>query len=268
MRKIALISDIHGNAVALEAVLQDIDQQTVDEIFVLGDIANREAEPAKCVALVQGFPSVGGNGDQYVIRGYEENQGLEPLPIPTSGNLDWLDEEVRLIERRWTASRLTANDIGYLGTLPDWVIHPIGNDQNMLLCHSTPTDRLVRIFSDSSNQLLYRTYVEPFLNVCIAASGHTHRPFVRYLNGAVIINPGTVGLPIDGRPSASYGMVEIDGENVSATIRRVPYDVSMACDILVKVGYPYAISLGKWLRHGVQPTLHYEPSLGVDLRQS
>lgn len=250
--KIALISDIHGNAVALEAVLRDIDHQRVGEIFVLGDIANRGSEPAKCLALVRSLPTVGGNGDQYVVRGYEENHALDPIPVPTRGSPpNWLQDEVRLVERRWTASQLTDDDIKYLRELPDWTLHPLEHGEHLLLCHSTPTDRLTRIFSDSSNDLLYQTYVEPFPAVRIAVSGHTHRPFVRFINGAVIINTGTVGLPIDGSPAASYALVEIDGGMVSASIRRVPYDIEKACDILHDVGYPYAEFLAQWLRHGM-----------------
>lgn len=210
--KIALISDIHGNAIALEAVLRDIDRQQVDNIFVLGDIANRGSEPAKCVALVRALPAIGGNGDQYVVRGYHENQISDPMPAPSRGlQPNWLNDEVHLIERRWTASKLIRDDIEYLRGLPDRTLHPMGHGEYMLLCHATPTDRLIRIFSDSSNDLLDQTYVKPFPAVRIAASGHTHRPFVRFINHAVIINTGTVGLPIDGSPTASYALVEIDG---------------------------------------------------------
>lgn len=253
MNKIALISDIHGNAVALEAVFRDVDRQKMDEVFVLGDIANRGSEPAKCVALTRSLPTVGGNGDQYVVKGYEENQKLEALPAPAHRIApNWLSDEVRRIERRWTASKMADDDVEYLRGLPDWNLYPVINGQHMLLCHSTPTDRLTRIFSDSSNDLLYQTYIKPYPNVRIAVSGHTHRPFVRFINHAAIINAGTVGLPIDGSPAASYALVEID-EAVSASIRRVPYDVSKACDILMQVGYPYAEFLGQWLQTGMQP---------------
>lgn len=78
MTRLALISDIHGNAVALEAVLRDVDSQRVDDIFALGDLVNRGADPAQCLALVRGLPTVGGNGDDYVVQGFDENLEMGP----------------------------------------------------------------------------------------------------------------------------------------------------------------------------------------------
>ncbi len=101
MTRLALISDIHGNAVALEAVLRDIEMQRVDDVFVLGDLVNRGADPAQCLALLRGLPAVGGNGDDYVVQGALENAQWGPpkardaIPLPP-----WPSEEALRLERR------------------------------------------------------------------------------------------------------------------------------------------------------------------------
>ena len=93
MTRLALISDIHGNSVALEAVLRDIETRHVDDVFVLGALVNRGPDPAQCLALLRGIPAVGGNGDDYVVQGFEENLEMGPpewwgLP-PNCGRRMW-----------------------------------------------------------------------------------------------------------------------------------------------------------------------------------
>ena len=151
LARLALISDIHGNAVALEAVLRDIETRHVDDVFVLGDLVNRGADPAQCLALARGLPTVGGNGDDYVVQGFEENLeigppdscGLTPLP-------PWPSHEALRLERRWAAAQLWPEDVAYLRRLPTLLQHPLGAAQALLMCHSTPTDRQALVFDRTS----------------------------------------------------------------------------------------------------------------------
>ena len=254
MARLALISDIHGNAVALEAVLRDIEGQRIDDVFVLGDLVNRGADPAQCLALVRGLPTVGGNGDDYVVQGAEENAQGAPdnwhvTPLPS-----WPSDEALRLERRWAAAHLGVDDVDYLRDLPTVLQHPIGHDQLLLMCHASPTDRKAMVLSHSPTDLLYHTFFVPFPGVRVAAYGHTHIPFVRFLKGNVVINTGTVGTPTDGAPTTSYAVLEVDGSDLDVSMRRVAYDVERACKRLRQVGYPYAAFMEEWLRAGAPPS--------------
>lgn len=258
MQRIGLISDIHGNAVAFEAVLRDLWKQKIDSVFVLGDLANRGSEPAKCISLVGSLncPVIGGNGDEWIVRGYDEQDTLTPSHVRSISQLqNWSTDQAQahLREREWTVSQLNESEIEYLRALVDVHQHRLVDDQFMLLCHAVPNDRMKLVFPDTANDVLYETYLAPFQGVRIAAYGHTHLPFIRFFSGAVVINTGTVGLPFDGSPMVSYAVVEIDGEAISASIRRVSYDVQLACQLLDRVNYPYPALIGDCLRTGVRP---------------
>ncbi len=239
MARLALISDIHGNAVALEAVLRDIETQHVDAVFVLGDLVNRGADPARCLALLGGIPAVSGNGDDYVVQGFEENQQMGPpdswrsRPLPP-----WPSDEALRLERRWAAAQLRPEDVASLRDLPTVLHHPLRTDTALLMCHATPTDRQALVFSHSPTAVLYDTFFAPYPGVRMAAYGHTHIPYVRFLKGVVVVNTGSVGTPTDGALTASYAMVEVDGSDLEVSLRRVAYDVGRACARLLQADYP------------------------------
>jgi 3',5'-cyclic AMP phosphodiesterase CpdA len=166
MARLALISDIHGNAVALEAVLRDIETQHVDAVFVLGDLVNRGADPARCLALLRGLPAVSGNGDDYVVQGFEENRQMGPpdswrsRPLPP-----WPSEDALRLERRWAAAHLRPEDVASLRDLPTVLHHPLGVDQSLLMCHAAPTDRQAMVLSHSPTDLLHQTFFAPYPGV-------------------------------------------------------------------------------------------------------
>src|SRR5690606_8127514 len=79
---------------------------------------------------------------------------------------------------------------------------------------------------------------------------HIHKPFVRFLNGKIVMNTGSVGLPFDGVPSASYGIIEVDGKNVKAEICRVEYDVVAVVKMYETVYYPNSKQMAATVRNG------------------
>ncbi len=141
----------------------------------------------------------------------------------------------------------------YLRDLPTVLQHPIGRDQILMMCHAAPTDRQAMVLSHSPTDLLYHTFFVPFPGVRVAACGHTHISFVRFLKGNVVINTGAVGTPTDGTPTVSYAVLELDGSGLDLSFRRVPYDVERACARLQQTDYPYAAFMADWLRAGARP---------------
>ena len=247
METVALLSDIHGNATALEAVLRDLEQQSITGCFVLGDIAYRGAEPKRSIALVQSLecPVIGGNADLWVTRGLREGEVRSSALARMNA------------EREWTVDCLADEDIAYLAALPD--THEATVDGlHFSLCHATPASRFTVVAPTAADDELRATFLaSQGLAVHfpkVAAYGHIHLPYIRHIDGCAVINPGSIGLPFDGVPLASYATVQVNAGRIAATtIRRVPYNIEVAVDALARVGYPEAARIARALRTGTAP---------------
>jgi putative phosphoesterase len=186
--RVVLIADIHGNLVALDAVLDAIEGERFDLLVCLGDIAELGAQPSETIARLTELscPVVLGNTDAHAgaqTARTEHSDGYEAIVIDFD---------------RWTLDQLSADDFAFLNSLPPtYRVDPMG-----LLCyHGSPhsfNDRIVPITPDEQIAE-WATDIAP-----IMAGGHTHQRMVRHWQNSLIVNPGSVGLALR-RPGA--GMV-------------------------------------------------------------
>lgn len=140
-----------------------------------------------------------------------------------------------------TRDRLGDERTQWLRTLPrEWR----NQELQLLLLHASPGDLWQAPMPDCEEQKLVATYSGA--GTAIVVYGHIHRPYVRQVSGLVVANSGSVGMPYDGDPRASYLIVE-DG---NVTIRRVEYDVEAEIKLLASSGYPRAAWLSEIRRHG------------------
>ena len=215
--RIALISDIHGNLVALEAALADIERQRADQIICLGDVAVFGPQPREVIARLRelDIPVIMGNTDQWL---------LNPEPWSTDP-----DKRPQVEIEMWNASLLTEEDkatvAGYIPTLAlDY-----GDGLTLLCYHGSP-----RSFNDSIRPTTPDDELDTWFpegRALVMAGGHTHEPMVRRYGESTLVNPGSVGLPVywtsDGRtvnPAwAEYALVEWANGSLAITLRRVPY---------------------------------------------
>jgi diadenosine tetraphosphatase ApaH/serine/threonine PP2A family protein phosphatase len=222
--KFAAIADIHGNCIALEAVLADIAALGIGEVVNLGDHLSGPLEPQRTADLLiaRGFPSIRGDQDRILV---------ELGPAGASRRLDH--------------KRLQQRHLDWLADLPPTLIYR----DDVFLCHGTPTDDaafwLDRVTADGKIEASSRREIEAAA-AGIAASlilcGHTHLPrAVRLGDGRLVVNPGSVGCPgydspkpvchksQTGTPDACYAILERTPRAWSVTFRHVPYDhMSMA----------------------------------------
>ncbi|NEY20742.1 metallophosphoesterase family protein [Bacillus ginsengihumi] len=223
--KIAFISDIHGNAVALEAVLEDIQLQKVDQIYVLGDICFRGPEPQRSLDLVRSLHTevIKGNADEWVVRGIRKGE------VPDSAY------EIMNKERNWIVHHLTSEAIEYLQQLPTnlKVVH-----ENISIhgFHATPISLFENIFPNASDEEIENKLLVEDADISLYA--HIHKPYIRTINSKTIINLGSVGLPFDGIKKASYALVEVDQQFVQSSIRRVSFDVDKVINQFKQSDYP------------------------------
>jgi predicted phosphodiesterase len=248
---VALISDIHGNTPALKAVLADIEASGCTRLVVIGDIVNG-VDPVGSVALLMAHGQalcLSGNAEWYLLT-----PDLDAFPVQ---RFPYIAEVIALV--RWWRSRLAPAQLRWLEQLPQLI-----RDHGSCYTHDTPLDRLSperRAAPDldpryhelhfHSKGLAPGTPAEVFEEnaawmeengVHDLFCGHTHEPFVRQLGSRRICNTGSVGMPLDGDPRASWVLCEPrSGQRPSLNIRRVAYDVDATwrlVDQAAAVGYP------------------------------
>jgi putative phosphoesterase len=231
--RVALISDLHGNLPALEAVLAELDDEPVDELVCLGDVAVGPY-PAETIARVRGLRCqvVQGNWDDWLAHEIPELSGEQGAILSDQG--------------RWWAERLTSDDKAYLDALPGTLEVPF--DAGPLYCfHGSPrshTDAITPETPDDELESLLGDRHEALLS-----GGHTHIQFARPYGSTIFVNPGSVGLPFerwpptDGTrvlPWAEYAVLESRDGEVSVDLRRVDYDVPALLEDTLASGVPHA----------------------------
>jgi putative phosphoesterase len=207
---IAIVSDIHSNLEALEAVLEDMPE--VDNFLCVGDLVGYGANPDAVVDEVRerGMECVKGNHDEKVVT-YED-----------------LDEFNRLARQALTYNRdsISNENLDYLSELPKKKRMDLGN-RDVFIVHGSPrrpVEEYVR--EEDVNEEFLDNCFDSHPNVLVM--GHTHRPFVKQVSGTLVLNPGSVGQPRDRDPRASYAL--LDTETLEAEIVRVSYNVEKAAE--------------------------------------
>jgi len=224
--RIAIVSDIHGNLTAFEAVLADLRLTAPDLIFHGGDLADGGANPAAVVDRIRelGWPGIVGNTDEMLF---------EPASLAefAGQSAETLKPLFAAIAETAAATRETLgeNRLAWLRDLPRSQIHgPIA------LVHASP-ECLWRApapeASDAELEEAYRPLGQP-----LAVYAHIHRSFIRRMPGLTVVNSGSVSLSYDGDRRAAYLL--IDGSEPA--IRRVEYDVEKELKALSDCGLPHA----------------------------
>jgi predicted phosphodiesterase len=238
--RIAVVSDIHGNLPAFEAVLADLEQTAPDVIFHGGDLAHGGAGPAEVVDRIRdlGWPGVIGNTD-------------EMLPVPESlrefaSQTPAMERLFAVIEEMAAATRAALGEerLAWLVKLPR-----VRRYGSMALVHASP-DSIWRAplpeASDAELQSVYGPLGRP-----VAIYGHIHRSFIRTVAGITVANAGSVSLSYDGDRRASYLLLD-DSE---PSIRRVEYDVDKELKALAASGFPHADWTARILESGCYQSL-------------
>jgi predicted phosphodiesterase len=247
--RVELIADIHGNLVALETVLAELEREPVDRLLCLGDVAALGPQPAEVVARLRevSCPSVLGNTDAWLLDG---------PPAGLTGTSGVAMSEIS----RWCANELSAADREYLRACPLIVEHGLGDGRKLLCFHGSPRsfDEVVSATTpeDALSRMLRGHRASVF------AGGHTHVQLFRRHGDAHLLNPGSVGLPGvgPGTPDlpvnrgvrwAEYAVLEVgggaDGGRLSVDLRRVPVDVERTLEAARASGMPHLDWwIGKW----------------------
>jgi putative phosphoesterase len=217
--RIVLFSDIHGNLVALDAVLADIRRHAApDALFVAGDLVLFGPRPAEALALLRsldGARFVKGNTDQYLIDYFE-------------------DEQEVTFARRY----LSEDAIVFVRDLPFEQRLEVAPGHELLVVHANPRDLEGQIRPDSSDEMLRPMLLGETAEV--VAFGHYHVPFVRRLDDWTLVDVASVGMPRDGDQRAVYAILDWEQGAWRIEHRRVAFDIQAVARDYAAVGFPGA----------------------------
>ena len=233
--RIAVMSDIHGNRVALAAALEDMKKRQVDQVVCLGDTVQGGAQPTETVSLLRatGCPTILGNADAWLLKG--EGDTTEQTT-----------KEQREV-RRWTLSKLSPDDIAFVRNYRPTLEVALDHTQRLLCFHGSPTSYDDVLLPDTPNQEWDRL-LGPF-SPAIMAGGHTHTQQTRRVKGGFFFNPGSIGIVYDyhlpksefrTEPWAEYAILTHEDGRSSLEFLRTRYDLDELVHAIRSSGRPHA----------------------------
>jgi predicted phosphodiesterase len=233
----ALLSDVHANLPALEAVLADIAQRNVDQICHLGDLVGYAPWPNETVELIvrSGIAGISGNYDSTLATDY---------PHCGCRYEDPHQAELAHLSYEWTRKNVSPSTKAALAALPFRIdLTPVGGHApgpRIILVHGTPALNTAYWTEDKSDEFCLKMAklagAKPGDGI---AFGHTHLPWTREVEGIRFINTGSVGRPKDGDPRAGYVILGVRADIAAPEFIRVEYDVELAVKAIKGSSLPH-----------------------------
>lgn len=221
VRSLAIFADIHANLPALEAVLDDISRQNVDEVLVGGDLVGRGPEGSAVAKRIRelGFATIGGNHEDYLL----DFRGRR-VPDEWWTSREWA-------AARWMAEELDDDDEAYLASLPFSL-----EREDLILIHGTPDSNRDGIGPWTSDEQIKDFHTAGGRPILVCA--HTHRPMLQETGDGLVVNVGSVGLPFNRDQRAQYAILRRGGRwGWEVEMRQVPYDVDRVRKIYQETGF-------------------------------
>lgn len=230
--RIGIFSDIHGNLPALQAVMADISAQKLQTVYCLGDLVGYGASPNEVTDRIrtEGVPTIMGNYDDGVGFDRDECGCAYREPV---------EKERGERSFAWTKDQVTPDNKAFLQTLLPEVRFNVDN-KRVLLVHGSPRKINEYLFEDRPLSSFQRLAASS--NADIIVFGHTHKPYVKEVDGVMFLNAGSVGKPKDRDWRACYAILEM-GDPPTTTFQRVTYDVTKAAAAIMATELPHEFAL-------------------------
>jgi predicted phosphodiesterase len=227
--RIAVVSDVHGNLPALEAVRAALKKERPDHVLITGDHVLNGSDPAGTVDALRDMEGSGAT----IVQG---NTDVAVADFDYSAAFPWFTDGIPDAFRdaaEWAHDQLGDERVAWLRRLPS-ERRLMADDTMVLGCHASP----------GSQTQGFDTQLDPTVTIervsrtdaRVICCGHTHLPEVRDLGWKVIVNAGSAGYVFDGDPTASWAIVEIDGSEVRAEIRRTEFDTMAVANAISERG--------------------------------
>ena len=220
--RLAILADIHGNLPAFEAALEHVARQRVDQLVIAGDIVNGSPDSAACWQRAQslGCPILRGNHERYLFH-FDDPQAPALWRTP------------QFAPARWTLAQFSPDELREMRRLP-LCLH-LAEAPDLLVVHASARNDHDTIVPYTAEEQLAPMFAGE--KATLIARGHNHIPFVRQRAGGLIATAGSVGLPLDGNPSAQYMLLEQRPAGWHIAHQAVPYDLQTALRRFGESGY-------------------------------
>ncbi|HKY89107.1 MAG TPA: metallophosphoesterase family protein [Candidatus Limnocylindrales bacterium] len=240
--RLAVLSDVHGNVAALEAALGEIGRAKPDLIAVAGDLALNGPDPQAVLERVRRLEQDGAT----VVQG---NTDIAVADFDYAAAFPWMPEvpESFRAAAEWANEQLDADALEWLRRLPAERRLMLAETM-VLVCHASPGSQTAGFLTDLDAAVVVEMVGRT--DARVICCGHTHVPEVRDLGWKVIANDGSCGYAFDGDPSASWALIEVEGDEVRATIQRTAYDAGAAADAISRRGLPGDVYRAATVRSG------------------
>ncbi len=217
--KLAVLSDIHSNSIALKACMDYIEQQSVDGLLLLGDYVSDCPNPQETLTLLRKLKE---KYKTFMIRGNREQYFLN-YKNGTAGSWGYTSYQGSLL---YTYERLTKKDLDWFASMPETMLLELEGTAPILLVHGSPvySRELMDAGKENTNKYLEQLQVDYML------AGHTHRQFVYEKNGKQLLNPGSVGVAIGAIEAAHMAMLIWEQGRWNYELLTIPYDYKKVCE--------------------------------------
>jgi predicted phosphodiesterase len=233
--RIAIISDVHGNCIGLEAALADLQQHPADQIVCLGDMIQGGPQPADVVARLRALncPVVMGNADAWLLTSKASDAESTT--------------ERQLAVREWQLTQLAPEDRAYIERFQPTVEIELGGGRTLLCFHGSPRS-FDEIILPTTPEEEFQRMLGPFAPA-LMCGGHTHLQQIRRLGDTLFFNPGSVGFAYSHQqpeghfkadPWAEYAVLTYADGCMGLELRRVPYSAEAIIQVYLASGRPYA----------------------------
>lgn len=248
--RIALISDIHGNLVSLEAVLASIERQNVNEIIFLGDAATLGPQPHEVLQRIKalGCPCVIGNHETYLFK--------PALGLAYMQGTQWFNDVLS-----WCRARLTSEDYKFMRSFQPMLKVKLEGENTLICFHGSPRRHTDNILATTPSHELNEMLAGR--RATVMAGGHTHVQMMRQHKGILLVNAGSVGMPFEQMPFGDHGprvmpwaeycIVTSENSAISVDLRRIPVDIHAIKQAGIDARMP---ETSGWLHNWISITEH------------
>ncbi len=234
--QIALISDIHGNLFALDAVLADIRQRQIEQVICLGDVASGGPQPREVLHRLREIncPIVMGNTDAWL---------LEPCLSKHADLSGQYNQEIEY----WCSRQLREDDKMFIQMFQSTIEWMISSTQTLLAYHGSPRSFHEKILPTTPDEQLESIFANETAQILVG--GHTHQQFFRRYREKLVLNPGSVGMAMDrtwplsdvrNPPWGEYAIVSAEGNHLSVELLRIPFDIEGLLEAHFQSDMPHA----------------------------
>jgi predicted phosphodiesterase len=241
--RIAVLSDVHGNATALEAVRKALRKEKPDAILVAGDLVFNGPAPAEAIDALRAMEADGA----LIIAG---NTDVAVADYDYAAAFPWFPDgppPAFVSAAEWANDALGDERLDWLRRLPAERRLRI-DDTLLLACHASPGSQTAGFDADLEPTVTLERMMRT--DARIVCCGHTHLPEVRDFGWKQIVNDGSAGYVFDGDPTASWAVVTIDGDDVSSEIRRTEFDAVAVANAISARGLPGDVYRAATVRTG------------------